>query len=235
MIRARQLDGRAVVDIDAAEKLGKIDEIILDPDAARVAGFTVTRAESLLNGKHHVTVPASAVHAVGPDALTVHHRAAVEPLDDSIYKELPRVTDIIGRKVVSESGRLLGKVDDVLIDGSNGKILGYSLSEHNALHKLEQVFGLDGEPDKAQYLRADAVLRGGKDMIIAPDHAVSALGLDHADEEESARSRPAGFNAPATRWLDPVPSPERDSTWSRRASAEPERTAPSRNIDESRW
>src|SRR5215208_6218440 len=119
MIRARQLEGRAVVDIDAAEKLGKIDEIILDPDAARIAGFTVTRAESMLNGKQHVMIPASAVHALGPDALTVHQRATVEPVDDVTYTNLPRVSDIVGRKVVSESGRLLGKVDDVLIDGDS--------------------------------------------------------------------------------------------------------------------
>src|SRR3954471_12638948 len=132
MVRARQLDGRAVVDIDAAEKLGKIDEIILDPDAARIAAFTVTRAESLLDGKHHVTVPASSVHALGPDALTVRHRAAVEPLDDTAYRALPRVSDIIGRKVVSESGRLLGRIDDVLIDGENGTIVGYALSDQGA-------------------------------------------------------------------------------------------------------
>ena len=36
MIRARQFDGRAVVDMDA-EKRGAIEEIILDPDRRRVA------------------------------------------------------------------------------------------------------------------------------------------------------------------------------------------------------
>ena len=39
MIRATELGGRAVVDMDAAEKLGKIDKVILDPDGRRVAGF----------------------------------------------------------------------------------------------------------------------------------------------------------------------------------------------------
>jgi len=32
MLRLGELIDRAVVDIDAAEKLGEIDEIVLDPD-----------------------------------------------------------------------------------------------------------------------------------------------------------------------------------------------------------
>jgi sporulation protein YlmC with PRC-barrel domain len=233
MIAARQLDGRAVVDIDAAEKLGKIDEIILDPDAGRVAAFTVTRAGSMLNGKHDVTVPASAVHALGPDALTVHHFAAVAPLDDARYDALPRVSDIVGRKVVSESGRLLGKVDDVLIDGSEGRIVGYSLSDHNAMRTLEGIFSLDAKSDRVQYVRADAHLRGGPDLIVAPDNAVIPLAERPADDV--ARALPAGFNSPTTRWLDPVPAPDRESTWSRRECADTEASGPARGIDQSRW
>ncbi len=58
MIRATELGGRAVVDMDAAEKLGKIDKVILDPDGRRVAGFVVSRGSSLLSSGTHVTLPA---------------------------------------------------------------------------------------------------------------------------------------------------------------------------------
>jgi uncharacterized protein YrrD len=37
MIRATELSGRPVIDIDAAEKVGVIDKIILDPDGRKVA------------------------------------------------------------------------------------------------------------------------------------------------------------------------------------------------------
>jgi sporulation protein YlmC with PRC-barrel domain len=234
MVRARQLDGRAVVDIDAAEKLGKIDEIILDPDAARVAAFTVTRTESLLNGKHHITVPASAVHALGPDALTVRHRAAVEPLDDRAYQSLPRVSDVVGRRVVSESGRLLGKIDDVLIDGENGTIVGYTLAEHGAMGKLEGMFGIDAKREHAHYLRADASLRAGDDLIVAPDNAVHPLPDRDTPADDATRPRPAGFNAPTTRWLDPVAAGNSARTWSRRGSGENATASSTRNIDQSR-
>ena len=72
MIRATELSGRAVVDIDGAEKVGAIDKIILDPDGRRIAGFVVTRPGSGFPGtKAQVLIPSSAVHAIGPDAVTI--------------------------------------------------------------------------------------------------------------------------------------------------------------------
>jgi uncharacterized protein YrrD len=41
MIKATDLGGRAVVDMDAAEKLGRVHKVILDPDRRRVAGFVI--------------------------------------------------------------------------------------------------------------------------------------------------------------------------------------------------
>ena len=41
MIKGSQLIGRAVIDMEAAERLGKIKEIIVQRDGERVAGFIV--------------------------------------------------------------------------------------------------------------------------------------------------------------------------------------------------
>src|SRR6266404_3571935 len=48
MIRATDLSGRAVVDMDAAEKLGRIETIIIDPEARQLAAFRLSRGGSLL-------------------------------------------------------------------------------------------------------------------------------------------------------------------------------------------
>ena len=39
MIKASQLIGRSVIDMEAAERLGKVKEIIVQRDGERVAGF----------------------------------------------------------------------------------------------------------------------------------------------------------------------------------------------------
>ena len=171
VIRATELRGRAVVDLDCAERVGRIDRIVLDTDTRQVAAFLVSRGAPLARERIHVTVPASAVHAIGPDALTIHR--APEP-DASVLDRidaLPKASDLIGRKVVSRGGRYLGKIGDVLISRADGRIIGYTLGAHDILNKIEQLFRRDKK--HAPYLRADVELRTGKELVVAPDDAVS--------------------------------------------------------------
>ncbi|MEX2272443.1 MAG: PRC-barrel domain-containing protein [Vicinamibacterales bacterium] len=197
MIRISALGGRAVVDLDAAEKLGSIDKIILDPEGRHVAGFVVSHGSSLFNSGTDTILPASSVHAIGPDAVTVRvSRSAAEtaPLDD-----LPRVSDLVGRKVVSEEGRFLGTVDDVLVDETDGRIVGYTLSDGGPAGKLGEMISGERKDNPTPYLRADANLRAGQDLIVAPEDAVS--------RDWALLGRPVEENAPVTdssarRWVD---------------------------------
>jgi sporulation protein YlmC with PRC-barrel domain len=200
MIRATELGGRSVVDMDAAEKVGAIEKIILDPEARRVAGFRLTRGASRLGGGgDHVTVPASCVHAIGPDAITIHH-AAVPESDLARLETLPRVSDVVGRKVVSEDGRMLGTVDDVLIDQENGRIVGYSLGRHSAIEKLEDFISGQKKAPHAAFLRAEAQLRTGPDLIVAPEDALC--------EEWQDDMMPSPVDVAASRghWRDTPPA-----------------------------
>ncbi len=201
MIRATELAGRAVVDIDAAEKIGTIEKIILDPDGKQVAGFVVTRAGSSFPGnKAQSLVPSAGVHAIGPDAVTIHQTAVAET-DMGRLETLPRGSDVIGRKVVSEDGRFLGKVSDVLIDRADGRIIGYLLADHTPSSKWEELFGKDKKKRRdAPYLPSDAKIRTGRDLIVASEDAVS---YDWADEDV-----PTVPGTPMNKWgYTPPPSP----------------------------
>ena len=188
MIRATELGGKAVVDVDAAEKLGKIDRVVLDPDARRVAGFVVVKGSSILGTGEHLVLPASSVHAIGPDAVTVHHRqGAAANSSAADLQHLPRVSDMVGRKVVSDQGQLLGAVDDVLIDETDGRILGYALSGGDLDDKLKHMLSKGGDRKRGGFLRADADLRAGKDLIVAPENAVS-YDWDAASAPTAARA-----------------------------------------------
>jgi sporulation protein YlmC with PRC-barrel domain len=184
MIRATELAGRAVVDIDAAEKVGTIDKIILDPDGRQVAGFVVSRAGSGFPGsKTQALIPSSGVHAIGPDAVTIRQSTVSED-DLSRLETLPRGSDVIDRKVVSEDGRFLGKVSDVLIDRRDGRIVGYLLSEHTPGPKFEEMFGKDKKKRREPpYLPATANIRTGRDLIVASEDAVT---YDWTDEDMPA-------------------------------------------------
>jgi sporulation protein YlmC with PRC-barrel domain len=180
VIRATELTGRAVVDLDCAERVGRVDRIVLDTESRQVAAFLVSRGTALTRERTHVTVPASAVHAIGPDALTIHQTQETDAGVLDRIENLPKASDLIGRKVVSRGGRYLGRIGDVLISRADGRIIGYTLGAYDVLHKIEQLFRRDKK--HGPYLRADAELRTGKELVVAPDDAVSEeWGSDEAD------------------------------------------------------
>ena len=169
MIKVSQLVGRAVIDMEAAQRLGKIKEIIVQRDGERVAGFVVVHGETIVGtGGTRRTIPASALHSIGPDAITVRGTALKERPAD--LDKLPRMSDVIGHKMVTQSGRLLGSINDVLINGGDGKIVGYAVGE-GVRGKVENFFN----PQRSRihgYVRADADLKVGDKLIVVPDDAL---------------------------------------------------------------
>ena len=169
MIKGSQLVGRAVIDMEAAERLGRVKEIIVQHDGERVGGFVVVRGETIVGtGGTRRMIHASAVYSIGPDAMTVRGSAMKERLAE--LDNLPRMSDIIGHRTVTRSGRLLGVIDDMLINGADGTIVGFVVGE-GVRNKLENIFN----PQRSHvhgYVRADSDLHVGKELIVVPDDAL---------------------------------------------------------------
>jgi len=205
MIKGSQLIGRAVIDMEAAERLGKIKEIIVQRDGERVAGFIVVHGETIVgSGGKRRMIPASAVYAIGPDAMTVRGSSMQELAE---LDNLPRMSDIIGHKMITQSGRLLGVIDDMLINRADGTIVGFVVGE-GVRNKLENIFNPQ-RPRVHGYVRADADLHVGKELIVVPDDALIEGEPDaHEPDRETATAK----------------TDEADShSWEERASAEPTR------------
>jgi uncharacterized protein YrrD len=223
MIKGSQLVGRSVIDMEAAERLGKIKQIIVQRDGERVAGFVVVHGETIVGtGGKRRTIPASAVYSIGPDALTVRGSGMLELAE---LDNLPRMSDIIGHKMVTRSGRLLGVIDDMLINGADGTIIGFVVGE-GVRRKLENIFNPQ-RPRIHGYVRADADLHVGKELIVVPDDALiegepGAHGPDHEavtakTDDADSRAWEARASAESTR----------SSIWTRRTqTSAPARSEP---------
>lgn len=213
MIKASQLVGRAVIDMEAAQRLGRIKEIIVQQDGQRVAGFVVVHGETIVGtGGTRRTIPSSALHSIGPDAITVHGSAVKERSHD--LSALPRMSDVIGHKMVTRSGRLLGSIDDVLINGTDGAIVGYVVGE-GVRNKLENILN----PQRSRvhgYVRADADLKVGDKLIVVPDDALieeEPRAKDADRKTEPQKIAEADFHGWGER--APASEPERSSIWTR--------------------
>ena len=216
MIKGSQLVGRAVIDMEAAERLGKIKEIIVQRDGERVAGFVIVHGETMVGtgGKRRM-IPASAVHSIGPDAMTVRGSAMKQGLAE--LEDLPRMSDIIGHKMVTRSGRLLGVIDDMLVNRADGTIVGFVVGE-GVRNKLENFF-YPQRPQTHGYVRADADLHVGKELIVVPDNALIE-GEPGVHEGEQKPPVSKSDEADSHGWEERASAEStRPSIWTRRPDA----------------
>jgi uncharacterized protein YrrD len=197
MIRASGLYGRALIDLDTADRIGYVDEIIVDPYGPCIAGFVVSKGRSVLGSRKSTIVAAEAIYAIGPDALTM--RSTGRPPDETVYLgSLPRLSELAGRKMVSFGGKFLGTVEDALIDEHDGRIIGYPLDGTPFTSGLERLFSLGLKSEHPEYVRANADLRVGARLIVVPDDAVATM------EDEDQPALPAATHEDA---LPTVPAP----------------------------
>jgi len=217
MIKGSQLVGRAVTDMEAAERIGKIKEIIVQRDGERVAGFVIVHGETIVGtGGTRRTIPASALHSIGPDAITVRGSAMKERSPGDLDR-LPRMSAVIGHKMVTRSGRLLGSIDDVLINPADGTIVGFAVGA-GVRTKLESIFN----PQRSRihgYVRADADLQVGNELIVVPDDAL--IEGEPGAQEGDHKSATQKVDEAASRGWGERDSAEsaRSSIWTRRTEA----------------
>jgi uncharacterized protein YrrD len=163
-----------------------------------VAGLVVSQGPVLLGDRRERLLPATAVNAIGPDALTIHAGAETPPENNLL--ELPRQSAMTGRKVVTHSGRMLGVIADVLIAPEDGS---------RPAGRLEELFGNTRRDDDGDYIRAEADLRVGPDLVVVPDDAVVSTRSSNRLLEEDSTERQAS----PVRWLSALRRPGQGSAW----------------------
>lgn len=123
-----ELKGKAILSIDTGEKLGQVDDILVDVAGLRVAAV-IASLGTLLNKEKRV-LPATEVTTWGRDAVLVKDDTSFRSEDELGDREkwISVGNHIKGLSLVSTSGNRLGKVDDLMVD-NDGRIVAYRISE----------------------------------------------------------------------------------------------------------
>jgi uncharacterized protein YrrD len=152
---ARQLNGKAIIDIQTGEKIGQVDDLLFDPNTLGIGALLFS--EGGLFNRQSQSLPAINVQVWGKDVLLVNRSGTGGALDQMPGKdEFVKLSDQLrGRYVVSTAGERVGQIDDVLID-DRGRLVGYDLS---------QVF-IQGRLAELKRIPVEATSSLGKDVLI---------------------------------------------------------------------
>lgn len=132
LLRARELTGRPVVTL-GGELVAEIKDVVFESAGGRIAGFTL-RNQGLFSRARKDALPWAAVHGIGRDAVMIRDAEQLQPATELAPKKAARKGDVLDDRVLTDSGRELGKVVDVVLQGGAGlEVVGYEVEASEAL------------------------------------------------------------------------------------------------------
>jgi len=181
MRTSKDLAGLAIIDVRDGKKLGQVSETVVSPDDGRLLGFVI-KSGGLLSRDESV-VEIGDVRSIGADAVTVEGDELAHQADaatDAFREARGGDRTLIGRKVVSQGGSVVGQIADVVISEDERRVTGLVLG--------------GGVFEKGDALSADRIVSVGPDVVIVTDEHAAAEAGPFARASGTA-ANPAGATA----------------------------------------
>src|SRR6185369_15641632 len=103
--------GRAVLSVNTANNLGKVSDFAIEPETGKLVGLAVQKLDN-----DYGLVEYSNIHSIGPDAVMIEDDQSLQPPDQSTIKSCPLAQgELIGVKVMTEEGQLMGKISKIFM------------------------------------------------------------------------------------------------------------------------
>jgi uncharacterized protein YrrD len=124
-MRFTEIHGRKVVSLADAETLGRVDRYVIDPGKQAVVALRLSKVKG-----DACFLSWADLHAFGADAVTVDDASRLRPAaDEAEERAASKELQVIGKLVLGTSGTVLGKGEDVEMDGESGAIVAVDLGE----------------------------------------------------------------------------------------------------------
>lgn len=162
-MNSKQIRGLPVIDLADGTQVGTVAQVFLDLEAKQVVGFSITDGVGPFGGARDnaPTVAASAVHSLGPDALTLDDvTAAHAAWVDATFGPVVPLDDVVGRRVVTEGGTNVGDVVSLGFDETTFAITDVEVSP--------------GFLKTHTSVPPDRLVRIGQDVLVVAEAAVAA-------------------------------------------------------------
>ncbi|MFQ5859012.1 MAG: PRC-barrel domain-containing protein [Anaerolineae bacterium] len=192
----KEIRGMPVVSVAEGKELGKVDSLLVDVGAGTVRWLQL--GKSRFFGETRV-ISVDEIQAIGENAITVESETAAVRIDRvTEAQELSREKRrIIGTRVLTNKGRMLGEIRDYEIDVDTFQITRYEIGKGDLLGARSRV------------ATADYVLTIGPDAVLV-DAAIESEWFPEEVDEVQAPFPEDVEEEPAE---DAAPEEEHDGDW----------------------
>ena len=132
LLRASELIGRSVVTL-SGDLVAEIKDIVFERTGGHIAGFTL-RNPGLFSRSRKDALPWNGVHGAGRDAVMVPDETVFIAAKELAPRKQARKADVLEDRVLTDNGRDLGRVVDVVLHGGASlEVVGYEVEASEAL------------------------------------------------------------------------------------------------------
>lgn len=167
----KELIGKPVISLDNGERLGEIHDVVYSPREGKLIGFTIPRGGGLFSRGDTLWLSADSIYALGEDAVTIQSADVFQAYQDSADEVAEQAGEsVLGKRLMTDDGKFLGAIDDVLIERESRRVVAYEVSGGIVQDMMK------GQTD----VPVDHIISIGKDVVIVPafvrDHIAQASG-----------------------------------------------------------
>ncbi|ADL11955.1 PRC-barrel domain-containing protein [Acetohalobium arabaticum] len=142
-----------VVNLETGKEIGDVKDVVFDPDTERIVGLIV-EGGGFFKGDR--MIPYDQLYSMGDDAVTIKDESALSDLDDTKDYLIDNPGDVIGSKVVTDDGKELGIIEDIILNPDDGNRDSYEITD-GLVHDI-----LDGRG----VLSVSNELKYGEDVVV---------------------------------------------------------------------
>ncbi len=181
IVPVNNLIGKTVLSRATGNKLGEVYDLYIDPIEGLLIGVTIKAADGVMGGLEY-----NDIYSFGQDAVMADKDEAVMPLQDNWLESHSHAKKhLIGVKIVTESGKLLGNVSDIYVQLTPPPHVIYEVRESVFDKLLGRSFFM--------FASAGSALSNNAERIVVPNATAANAASNLADL--SSRPKPASGNA----------------------------------------
>ena len=169
-----------IISIDNGKEIGKVKEVILNTDNGNLAYVAIENTSPLYGA---LMISHRNILGIGDNAITIENTSVLQDIHrvadiPNLLKKDVKITD---SKIITKSGKLIGKAGNVFIDSNNCKILGIEFLPADAL-------------SSNRIIPMQEILTFGQDITVVKDDTLKNLVDKLEDLKIEKKYRPSFAN-----------------------------------------
>lgn len=181
--------GLRIISILDGTQVGVVKDLVLNPQGKTLDFVIVDQPTDFFGAK---VIAFTDILGLGEFAITIPHPGVIQDVAQTIDAQnlLKQDTRVLGTKVLTKKGQLIGVVTEILIDEETGKIAACLFESQGEVHQvgIEQIITLGKEllivESSLSVPNHQIIESESNNQIITPDVSVLIKDTDSAEETD---------------------------------------------------